>query len=776
MKKKEKVSRRGRLKKSIKPGGNFFINSFFLVLSFFVSCFFLNLPLEAQQGYANFGYWNRSRVYSYTGLYYQNQYENILHLDLWQKTINYGLFQGWFDGRVSSSGLEAAHWYLSWQGLQVGRLSFNLQLGDNNLQLTKLGYRFTRYYPAYNYLRGLTLGLQHKKYSLDFFSGRVARLTGLLGNFYSLTEQTATGFMAHYEPEKAYYLGFGFVHSENERNWNGELLTRTNDILMIESELRFSPEAKFVMDTRASAAAPGDSPGKVSGTSIRFGPLINRNRWSLEVNYRRVDAGFRNLNSEYFYDRDQEGLFTAWRYQPRRTLFVFGSLDYYHDNVDRKAEFNTTDFIRLYSGFSLISPPWPDLTLRLDLTAAESRREDENYRSFISPGFYFQLSKNLGSFYPYLRVRFQHYNDRVDDQRDFTYPSLYLGLRYNYLRSAYLLLEVEDTRYFDYLENKRLAHNRLRLAHYSPFFFGTDFYAEFSYFDLKSWYFTTQASRRLELYLGLGRVLPLGFKARLDFRASWPVKSDLPANYWLTFRLDRRFNWGEMPVYQGRTSGPALTGTGRIEGLVFSDGNVNGIFDDGDRVFAGVSLMLEDGSQVTTDKNGRFVFGRVAEGFHTVTLEVRNIPAEFYLLGPERQRVVVEKRKTANLVFPLVEGANISGLVFEDTDKNGRLDERDKRLKDVLVVLKPVSTPGQPEFLEDLRAEEFTCYTDEKGKFFFDNILPGAYELFVDEGSLPRGLKLQTELPLRLELKPGANLESVRIIYLPRPVVFTGQR
>ncbi len=170
-------------------------------------------------------------MYSQLGPYYQNEYENILHLDLWQKTINYGILGGWFDGRLSPSGLEAAHWYLTWQGLKVGPLTFNLQLGDKDFQLTKLGYRFTNYYPAYSYFRGLTVGFQHKKYSLDFFSGRVAKLSGLLGNFYLLTEQTVTGFMGHYEPHRVYYLGFGFIHSENEREEDGVLLTKTNNIL-----------------------------------------------------------------------------------------------------------------------------------------------------------------------------------------------------------------------------------------------------------------------------------------------------------------------------------------------------------------------------------------------------------------------------------------------------------------------------------------------------------------------------------------------------------------
>ncbi len=745
------------------------------LLLFSLLAFFLAAELSAQQGYINLSYWNRSRFYSQAGPYYANEYENIMHLDLWQKFINYGTLSGWFDGRLSSTGLKAAHWYLSWQGFQTGRLSWKLRLGDHNLQLTGLGYRFTNYYPAFNYLRGVSAGFEHRKYGLEVFSGKVARLTGLLGNFYSLTEQTATGFLGRFEPDQKYFLGFGFVHSENERSWSGELLTRTNDILLIESELRFSQQARFVMDTRASLAAGENDRVKIPGTSIRFGPLLQGRRWFLEVNYRRVDADFRNLSSEFAYDRDQEGLFASWRYQTGRRVFLFGSADYYHDNVDRRSGFNTTDFWRVNSGFSFITPPWPDLTLRLDLSAAESRHPGENYRSFVSPGFYLQLSKNLGRFYPYLRARFQHYNDRVDNQRDFNYPSFYLGLRYSYLRSAYLLLEAEDSRYYDYLENKLSALTRLRLATYSPFLFGTDFYGELSCFDLKSWYFTSQSSKRMELYLGLGRWLPLGLKLRLDFRASWPLQSSQPANYWLTLRVDRRFNWGEPAAYQGRTTGPVLTGLGRIEGLVFSDRNLNGIFDAGDRAFPGVAFYLEDGSSAISDDQGRFVFSRVPEGLHSVSPEISRIPAEYYLAGQERRPVVVEKRKASRLEYVLVEGATLSGCVFQDVNKNGFQDEEDRPLQDVLVVLKAAVDQDRPESLRQLQPEELTCYSDGKGRFVFENILPGRYELMVDEESIPRGVRLQTELPLKVALKPGESIKDIKIVYLPRPVIYTGR-
>jgi hypothetical protein len=751
----------------------------YLFLSIFLSIIFLALflsfpaKLSADQGYLNFSFWNRSRVYSLAGPSYVNEYENIFHLDLYQSTINYGNFSGWFDGRLTGGEFDAARWYFSWQGFKAGNLSLNLRLGDRDFQFTNLGYRFTNYFPVYNYLRGVTAGFQYKSFGLDFFTGRVARLSGLLGTVYSLTEQTATGFLGRFEPTSKYYFGFGLVHTENEKTWTGEVLTRTNDILLLESELRVNGSFKLVTETLASFSAGENELTRTPGYSIRFGPFLNRNRWSAEINYRRVDADFKNLTSEFAYDRDQEGVFVSWRYQPKRTLYLFGSADYYHDNVDRLSSLNTTDFWRVYSGFSLISVPWPDLTFRLDFNAAESRRQDESYRHYLSPGFYLQLSKYLGKFYPYLRVRFQHYDDRVNDERDFTYPSIYLGFRYNYLKNAYLQIEAENTRYYDYLQNRVSSQNRLRLSHYSPVFFGADFYGELCYSDFRSEYSTAWSTRRLELFLGLGRQLPWRVKVRLDFRAGWPLESEQPANYWLTLKVDRRFNWGEAPTFQGRAYGPVLTGAGKIEGLIFLDGNLNGILDDGERGLGQVNFQLEDGSAVASDASGKFSFSRVPEGLQSVSLDFRRIPANYYLLAPEKQTLVVERRKTSRVEFVLIEAANVYGKVFQDSNKNNVLDDEDQPQKNVLVLLRPVSEEGLSPALEKMRTEELNTYSDEKGNFVFENILPGSYELMVDEETLPKGAKLVTELPMKIELKPGQVMKDIKIMFLPRPVIYT---
>lgn len=728
----------------------------------------------AQQGYLNLSFRHRSHIFGSSPVYplIENEYENIWHLDLFQKTYNYGQFHGWFDGRLLESSLQAAHWYLKWQDFKVGPFSLGFNLGDYNFQFTTLGYRFTNYYPAFNYFRGFTTNLSHPKFGLNFFSGRVARLSGLLGLVYSLTEQSATGFLAHFKPKDHYYFGLGYLYSENEKDWSGNLLTRSNHLFLLESEIKLNERIKLVAETKTSVATIENRSDKIFGHSLRFGPFFTFDRWVLEVNYRRVEADFRGIRSDFVLDQDQEGIFISWRHLPKRGLYLFSTFDYYHDNVGGTKAKNTTDFFQTYAGFSLVSPLWPNINFRFQLRRAESRIHDENYRHFLTPGFYLELAQKFNRFNPYLRIRFCHHDDRVNEQRDSNQPSVYLGLRYSYLRRAYILIELENSRFYDYLEKLNWSLTRWRLIHYSPFLLGTDFYSEIAFSDRKTWNRFTYSSKQLELYLGLQKGLPWRLNLRLDFRFNRYLNSSQPANYWLTFKVDRRFDWGQIPSYQGKAAALTVTGIGKIEGLIFSDQNLNGQFDLEDKVFPDISFFLEDGSQAISDKNGKFIFSRVPEGLHSVSLDSRHIPADYYLLSSESQSLVVEKRKTSRLEFRLVEAASAGGQVFQDINKNGILDEEDILMNDTLITLKAISTEQLPETAREIIPQELTLYTNEKGQFIFDNILPGVYELSIDEETLPKGVKIQVELPLKIELKPGQKIKDIQIKCLPRPIIY----
>ena len=58
----------------------------------------------------------------------------------------------------------------------------------------------------------------------------------------------------------------------------------------------------------------------------------------------------------------------------------------------------------------------------------------------------------------------------------------------------------------------------------------------------------------------------------------------------------------------------------RIEGRVFRDMNVNGIFDPAEAGLAGVRVQLDSGQTAVTDSSGRYEFKGLDTGHYTLSL------------------------------------------------------------------------------------------------------------------------------------------------------------
>ena len=211
---------------------------------------------------------------------------------------------------------------------------------------------------------------------------------------------------------------------------------------------------------------------------------------------------------------------------------------------------------------------------------------------------------------------------------------------------------------------------------------------------------------------------------------------------------------------------------GTIEGYLFNDFNGNMKKDPGEKGIPGIKIMLEDGSTTITDKDGKFKFSNVIEGFHRVSLDERRIPANFYIIEPTKKKIEVKARKTHKVNFILIEGATISGKVINDINRNKKIDKNEKGVKDVLVLLKPVE--------KEMKAKEkyfygmiLNTYTNSKGEFLFEDILPGEYLLYIDSKSLPKWTVFVTSQAIKIKVSPGQKLENQNFFVLikPRPII-----
>lgn len=108
--------------------------------------------------------------------------------------------------------------------------------------------------------------------------------------------------------------------------------------------------------------------------------------------------------------------------------------------------------------------------------------------------------------------------------------------------------------------------------------------------------------------------------------------------------------------------------------------------------------------------------------------------------------------------FRMITGGRIKGRVISDINGNGKQDPGEKGISDVLVQLAP---GGQ------------NTYTDDEGRFIFENILPGEYTLKLDPASLPEDTVFTSPEELKIEILPGGELKEKNFLIQikPRPII-----
>ena len=192
----------------------------------------------------------------------------------------------------------------------------------------------------------------------------------------------------------------------------------------------------------------------------------------------------------------------------------------------------------------------------------------------------------------------------------------------------------------------------------------------------------------------------------------------------------------------GFSSAPSF---GAIEGRVFQDQNANGVHDPDDPWVEDAVIRLEDRRQATTDPQGGFLLSYVAPGTQTVTLDLSSLDPD-WTLAQSKQDVVVKRRRTAIVAFPLIQSASVAGRIFIDQNHDGLFQDTEEPLEGVGVLLLP--------------GEQFR-QTNADGVFRFDYLLPGSYAAQVVVDELPAGYALTTPPVISLDVKPGEHVQDI---------------
>lgn len=745
-------------------------NRFFklLVLVIFIFTFiFPSFCLD--KGELNFSLWNRSFLYTpQSGQ--ENRYETVFHFDLTQPVTNYGNLTLLVNGLSSNQGNQVARWQFNWSDLKLGEFDLNVRAGDGYVRFTNLESRFINMYHPYLYYRGGSLNISSGSMETTLWGGKSARLSGLLGSTYEIKDQVLWGVKTKYRRNQKFLVGAGLIHTESgkEDSEKADIFTQRNNIFLLDSEWNVYSWLKLLGEYKRSVYVEKGKTRKNGGSFYRFGPLIATDKLELEANYRYIGSDYQFVSPATQIEEDEKGIFSSLRYRLAKSLTLFGSVDRFQNNVEEDPRKNTVQTLRAFTGFSLFSGPFPDLTARLNIGKRKTTPDSPEPLHKEDLGLYTQVSERIGKFSPYLRLRWQKSQDKLFGEKNSFSTTSYVGCRYSMRNGSTLWVEGKwDTQSFSFREEST-TRMRMRAGMRHNFSPKLSVYSE-AFYERSG---LRELIENIELYLGLNYDLPWSLGFRADFRTRRPLGQEYSGStYWFTVKLNKKFQWGAPSRVLGKAPGEEVKGVGRIQGFVFEDKNQNDILDSKDERIEGIKLALEDGTTIETDAQGKYRFSRVAEGPHRVKIIMKKIPAYFYLLTPSEYEVQVKTRKTHQKNFILLSGATLKGKVFNDENRNKKIDPEEKGLPDLLILLKPVDKEESPKRDEYLRDLILNTYTDSEGKYIFENILPGKYELSIHKESIPQGATVVEPHPVKINLKSGQKLIDQNFLIEPREII-----
>ncbi len=744
--------------------------SFLSVLSFHFSLStFHSLCYALDEGGARMGIEYRS-VGRETSTNDTNQFEMNYHLDVWQKVPNIGnllLWIDWIDGKNDDRINKLGRGFLALTDLRYDGFIFNGIVGDSTLIFTNLPEKFSNVIYPDIYFRGFKANLLSKWGMVDFFGGKVARLEGLLGKTYDITDEVFYGFKGNFRPIPRLLLGTGFIRTQDEVDSADKPVTKNNNIFLFDSELEVFKWMRWQTEFRHSDFKGEPGIESQSDYLLRFGPMIRTENFKLEANYRRIGTDYRFVNQATQGESDQEGYFLLAEYKPWRELTLFGNVDRYHDNVSDRPNPNTTDNTRGLIGLSFFSAKYPSFYATFDMTDQKSRFDLPSPVNNLTSTFFSEVRYEYKNFNPYVRYRRVDYKDEIDPTNKYAQNDVTLGLRKNFKQGSIVYIEGElnQKKYPDGGETFADGAKESDLSGK----IGVNYYlstnlscwGEAIYSKLKDREENTKRNK-IEGAFGLTAQLPWDLQLYGDIRYDQilnPQKENLKSQgIQANLRVMKRFNWGRREKIAGLKPGVGTEGYGTVEGVVFNDINRNGVQNKGEEGVKEITIRLEDGSTVKTDEKGYYQFSRVEVGPHLITLDVRRIPADYSIISPEKRWVEVKLRETVRVNFQLIAAGRIEGRVINDANGNGKIDPGEKGIPDVLVLLEPGNN---------------NAYTDEDGKFFFENILPGGYKIRLDPATLSEDAVYTSPEEFKFEVPVGGELKDLDfLLYVkPRPII-----
>jgi len=197
----------------------------------------------------------------------------------------------------------------------------------------------------------------------------------------------------------------------------------------------------------------------------------------------------------------------------------------------------------------------------------------------------------------------------------------------------------------------------------------------------------------------------------------------------------------------------------QLEGVLYIDENDNGTFDSEDTPLPGL-VINASGQRVSTNDQGFYRTPPLDPGQQEIFIEelpagvspAKKLPMTINTLAGQRMKL--------NVAFNRV--AAVSGLIFNDGNRNGTLDDGEGGLRNIRLVLFGDN---------DVR---LNTITNANGRFGFVDLAAGSYRIVIDETSLPDRFDLTTLGDINIEVSAGTPTDiHIGASETPRRVVIT---
>lgn len=193
-------------------------------------------------------------------------------------------------------------------------------------------------------------------------------------------------------------------------------------------------------------------------------------------------------------------------------------------------------------------------------------------------------------------------------------------------------------------------------------------------------------------------------------RNVWAEDPDVEEYIEADIRLGARLAWENFFIWAAKT---------KIIGFVFEDKNGNQIKDKGEKGIKDIPITIGP-KKAMSNEAGEFSVSLKAKSA-VASIDLGSVPSKYVLTTPGSYKLDLSKGGTKEINFGLSSQSSIYGVIYYDSNDNGKLDEKDIPIPKVKVRLD----------------EKEETVTNSEGVYYFGNLNPGKYTVRLDVNSLP---------------------------------------